>query len=141
MRAVLDAFREGGGATKPVYLQVTVSFAGTDDECVAAAHDQWRQCALTPAQLADLSTPSAFDQACTDVAIGDVLSHVRASADIQRHTAWLEEDADLGFDRIYLHNVARAHQVHFIDACGTHLLPAFDQATLTGGSARPGAST
>jgi probable non-F420 flavinoid oxidoreductase len=127
MRAVVNAFREGGGAAKPMFLQVTLSFARTDDECAAAAYDQWRQCALTPAQLANLATPSAFDRACADVAIGDVLSHVRASADIQRHIGWLEEDAALGFDRIYLHNVAVAHQVHFIEACGTHLLPAFGQ--------------
>jgi coenzyme F420-dependent glucose-6-phosphate dehydrogenase len=127
MRAVVDAFREGGGANKPLFLQVTLSFARTDEECVAAAFEQWRQCALTPAQLADLPSPAEFDRACANVPIGDVLSHVRASADIQQHIAWLREDAALGFDRIYLHNVSRAHQLHFIEACGTHLLPAFGQ--------------
>jgi probable non-F420 flavinoid oxidoreductase len=127
MGAVVDAFREGGGATKPMFLQVTVSFARTDDESVAAAYEQWRQCALPPSQLADLPTPAAFDRACADVAIGDVLARVRASADIQRHIAALQEDAALGFDRIYLHNVARAHQARFIEACGTHLLPALGQ--------------
>jgi alkanesulfonate monooxygenase SsuD/methylene tetrahydromethanopterin reductase-like flavin-dependent oxidoreductase (luciferase family) len=119
MRAVVDAFREGGGATKPVFLQVTVSFARTHDECVAAASEQWRQCALTSAQLADLATPAAFDQA-------NVLSHVRASSDIQRQVAWLQEDATFGVGRIYLHNVAPAHRARFIVVCGTHLLPAFD---------------
>jgi len=103
-----------------------VSFARTDDECAAAALEQWPQCALTAAQLADLP-PAAFDQACAGVTVDDVLSHVRASADIHRHLAWLQEDAALGVDRIYLHNVARAHQARFIDACGTHLLPAFDR--------------
>jgi coenzyme F420-dependent glucose-6-phosphate dehydrogenase len=127
MRAIVDAFREGGGATKPIFLQVTVSFARTHDECVAAASEQWRQCALTSAQLADLATPAAFDHACADVTTEDVLSHVRASADIQRQVAWLGEDAALGVDRIYLHNVARTHQERFIEACGTHLLPAFDR--------------
>jgi coenzyme F420-dependent glucose-6-phosphate dehydrogenase len=127
MCAVVDAFRHGGGAMKPMVLQVTMSFARTDDECVAAAYDQWRQCALTPAQLADLDGPVAFDRACANVAIADVLSHVRASADIQRHIGWLADDAALGFDRIYLHNVASAYQERFIQACGTHLLPAFAQ--------------
>jgi coenzyme F420-dependent glucose-6-phosphate dehydrogenase len=126
LRAVVDAFREGGGATKLVFLQVTVSFARTDDECVAAASEQWRHCALTAAQLADLATPAAFDHACAGVTIEDVLSRVRASADIRRQLAWLQEDAALGVDRIYLHNVARAHQARFIEACGTHLLPGFD---------------
>jgi coenzyme F420-dependent glucose-6-phosphate dehydrogenase len=125
-RAVVDAFREGGGAHKPVFLQVTVSFARTDEESVAAADQEWRQCALAPEQLANLATPAAFDRACADVTIDNVLAHVRASADIQRHIAWLQEDAALGVDRVYLHNVARAHQARFIEACGTHLLPAFD---------------
>jgi hypothetical protein len=30
----------------------------------------------------------------------------------------------MGFDRIYLHNVARDHQERFIAACGERLLPA-----------------
>jgi coenzyme F420-dependent glucose-6-phosphate dehydrogenase len=127
MCAVVDAFRDGGGATKPMVLQVTLSFARTDDECAAAAYDQWRQCALTPAQLANLDGPVAFDRACANVAIADVLSHVRASADIQRHIGWLADDVARGFDHIYLHNVASAHQERFIEACGTYLLPAFAQ--------------
>jgi coenzyme F420-dependent glucose-6-phosphate dehydrogenase len=66
MRAVVDAFREGGGAEKPMFLQVTLSFATTDDEAAAAAHDQWRQCVLLPEQLADLATPAEFDRAAAN---------------------------------------------------------------------------
>jgi coenzyme F420-dependent glucose-6-phosphate dehydrogenase len=124
-RAVVDAFRNGGGAGKPMFLQVALSFARTDDEAEAAAHDQWRQCALAAEQLADLSSPAAFDRACANVSRADVMSIVRATADIERHAAWLRADIALGFDRIYLHNVARDHQDRFIDACGTRLLPSF----------------
>jgi len=57
-----------------------------------------------------------------------VLSKVRASADLNRHADWLHEDCALGFERIFLHNVAREHQERFIDACGTRLLPEFSRA-------------
>jgi probable non-F420 flavinoid oxidoreductase len=123
MRAVIDAFREGGGEGKPMFLQVTLSFAPTDSEARLTACDQWRHCALTT-QLADLPTPAHFDRASELVDPAEVLSRVRASSDVERHAAWLEEDRRLGFERIYLHNVARAHQALFIDACGSHLLPA-----------------
>lgn len=124
MRAIVGAFREGGGAAKPLFLQVALAYAPTDDEAAAAAHEQWRQSALTRDQLSDLATPGAFDRASRDVSRADVAARLRVSADIQRHAAWLQDDAAMGFDRIYLHNVARAHQERFIAACGERLLPA-----------------
>jgi len=123
MRAVIDAFRDGGGAGKPMFLQVALSFAPTDSEAKHTAWDQWRHCGLPATQLADLSTPADFDRASEFVAPEAVLSKVRASSDLGRHASWLDEDRELGFERVYLHNVARAHQERFIDACGTHLLP------------------
>jgi alkanesulfonate monooxygenase SsuD/methylene tetrahydromethanopterin reductase-like flavin-dependent oxidoreductase (luciferase family) len=117
MRAVIDAFRQGGGESKPIFLQVALSFAGSDDESRAAACDQWRFCALPSAQLADLRTPAEFDAASGKVGPADVLTRVRASSDIHRQIAWLHEDAEMGFERIYLHNVAREHQERFLAAC------------------------
>jgi coenzyme F420-dependent glucose-6-phosphate dehydrogenase len=104
------------------------SLAPTHDESVAAAYDQWRHCALRSEQLADLTSPGEFDRFCDDAVVRDVLTHVRASADIEQHLAWLHEDSALGFERIYLHNVAKEHQEHFIDLCGTRVLPEFHQA-------------
>ena len=123
-RDIVDAFREQGGAGKPIFLQVALSFAPSDREAEAAACDQWRQCALPSHELADLPTAEAFDRRGADVSPMEVLSRVRASSDIERHLAWLQEDAAFGFERIYLHNVARLHQERFIEACGTRLIPA-----------------
>jgi probable non-F420 flavinoid oxidoreductase len=127
MRAVLDAFRENGGGSKPVFLQVALSFARSDEESIAAAYDQWRFCAATSGALADLESPAAFDAATDGAPVGDVLAKVRASADIARHIAWIKEDLDMGFERIYLHNVARDHQRRFLDACADRLLPALEE--------------
>jgi probable non-F420 flavinoid oxidoreductase len=124
MRATVEAFREGGGVGKPLYLQVALSFAPSQEAAVRAAHDQWRHAALPPSMLADLSSPGDFDQRTADASVLDVLSRVRTSSQIERHVEWLQADCTLGFDRIYLHNVARDHQAAFLDACGTHLIPA-----------------
>ena len=123
MRAVVEAFREGSGGDKPMFLQVALSFAGSEHEAAAEAYRQWPQAALTAQQLSDLSTPAEFNQACMDVDPLAVLSKVRASADIQRHIDWLREDCLLGFERIYLHNVAIEHQERFIDVCGEWVIP------------------
>jgi coenzyme F420-dependent glucose-6-phosphate dehydrogenase len=124
MRAVLDAFREGGGEGKPLFLQVPLAFAATDEQALRAAHDQWRQAVLSPAELAELRTPRAFDAATTEVTEVDVADRLRVSSDVERQLAWLEEDVAMGFTHIYLHNVARDEQQRFLDACGERLIPA-----------------
>ena len=134
MRAVVEAFRAGGGEGKPMFLQVPLSFAPSDSEAKLTAYHQWRHCALATTQLTDLTTPAAFDQAGEGVDLLRVLALVRASADIERHIGWLRDDRALGFDRIYLHNLARTHQERFIDACGSCLLPALRPETGRDGS-------
>ena len=124
MRRIIEAFRERG-AGKPIFLQVSLAFAPTDAEAEAAAMDQWRHCAVGTEMLADLRSPEAFDRESAEASPADVLTKVRASSDVERQVAWLEEDAALGFDRIYLHNVAREHQERFIDTWGERVLPRF----------------
>jgi probable non-F420 flavinoid oxidoreductase len=124
MREVVDAFRETVGG-KPMFLQIPLSFAGSDQEALAAALDQWRQAAVPPDQLADLASPEAFDRESAYVQPADIVTKVRVSSDVERHIAWLHEDAAMGFDRLYVHNVARDHQERFIDAWAEHVLPRF----------------
>jgi coenzyme F420-dependent glucose-6-phosphate dehydrogenase len=128
MRRVVEAFRESAGDVKPMFLQATVSFAPTDEEAARAAHDQWRHCALPVAHLADLPSTAAFDRATANSDARAVLSTVRASSDIGRHLGWLHQDHELGFERIYLHNVAREHQERFIEACAEQVIPVFQKA-------------
>ncbi|HUE88113.1 MAG TPA: LLM class flavin-dependent oxidoreductase [Vicinamibacterales bacterium] len=124
LREVVEAFRATGGG-KPMFLQVPLSFAPSDEEALAAAMDQWRQAVVAPEKLADLSSPEAFDRETADAQPADVVSKVRVSSDIERHIAWLHEDAAMGFDRIYVHNVARDHQERFIGEFAEHVLPRF----------------
>lgn len=47
------------------------------------------------------------------------------SADLGRHIAWLAEYKELGLDELQLHQVG-GNQREFIEAFGTHVLPAFE---------------
>lgn len=122
LRRVVDAFREGGGEGKPLLLQVKLSHAATEQEAIAAAHDQWRTVVFDSAVLADLRMPAQFDAASRFVQPDEILPFVRTSTDLGRQAAWLHEDAALGFDEIFLHSVHR-DQTRFIEDYGEKVLP------------------
>lgn len=119
---IVEAFREGGGAGKPLYLQVHLSYAPTEALARQNAHEQWRTNALPSSVAAELRSPAMFDQATSFVRAEDLKDSVRMSSDCSQHAAWLAEDIEQGFDHIFLHNVGR-NQKEFIEAFGTEVLP------------------
>lgn len=127
LRKVLEAYREGGGEDKPVYLQVKLSYAGDEKEALHEAYTQWRTNVLAPVVSEELWTPGQFAAAAEHVREEDMRKHLRVSSDLQRHLGWLQEDLELGVDQLYLHNVNRG-QERFIDDFGAHVLPALQAA-------------
>jgi G6PDH family F420-dependent oxidoreductase len=122
LRRVLDAYRQGGGEGRPALLQVHVSWAPTEEEALALAHDQWRTNVLPPVVLWDLETPEHFDAAAVHVRPEDVAGTVLVSADLGRHRAWIEEALEVGFDEVAIHHVGQDQRA-FIDAFGERVLP------------------
>ena len=122
LRAVLDAFRDGGGDGKPVSVQVHLSWADDEDAALAVAHDQWRSNTFDSNLAWNLELPAQFDAAARFVRPEDVREAVLVSSDLSRHAAWLKELAELGVDALYLHHVGR-DQRRFIEAFGEHVLP------------------
>jgi probable non-F420 flavinoid oxidoreductase len=123
MRRIVDAFREGGGEGKPIFLQAQLSFAKTKEVAAEAAWDQWRFSVLSSPVLALLRTPAEFDEATKHVRREDVTSRVRTSADPEQHLEWLLRDAELGYEEINLHNVCRTEQERFIEVFGEQVIP------------------
>ena len=120
---VVEAFRANGGEDKPMYLQVHVAWAPTEDEARAAAFAQWRQNTLDNSVMTTLAHPSQIAAAANHVRPEDIDGAVRISADLARHVAWLQADLERGFDALYLHEVG-PEQERFIDTFGRHVLPA-----------------
>ncbi len=117
LRALIDAFRDGGGAGKPIYLQVHISYARSDEEALRSAYDQWRSNVVAPKQAENLTSPSEFEAATRHVEPHDMVHHVRVSADLNQQLDWVAEDFDMGFEAVFLHNVGR-NQLEFIEAFG-----------------------
>ena len=122
LRAVLDAFREGGGEGKPVHLQVKLSWADTEEAAREGTLEQWRTNLFESTVSEDLRTPEQFEAAAKFVRAEDLEPTVRISADLSRHLAWLRDDLAMGVDQLLLHNVNRG-QAAFIDAFGEKVLP------------------
>lgn len=116
-RAYVDA-----GGSGPVILQLHLSYATAADQALAIAHDQWRTNVFSSALTWDLWTVEQFDEAARFVKPEHVHGAVRVSADLDQHTAWVREYAEVGFDQIMLHHVGK-EQAEFIDAFGEHVLP------------------
>ena len=122
LRKLINAFRDGGGEGKPMSLQVHLAYAKTDEEARSAAHEQWKTNNFESKVLSDIKTPEQFDALGQRVRPEDMDGAVRISSDLKRHVAWLQQDMELGFDHLYLHE-AGLDQERFIDAFGAHVLP------------------
>ena len=126
LRDFMQAYR-GAGGRGPICVQVHLSWAPTDEQAVAIAHDQWRQ-SLVPAHEAwELEQPEDFDRRTAQATPEQVTQSLLASSDTRRHLDALLELADTGVDRIYLHHVGQ-EQRGFIDAFGDHVLPELSKA-------------
>jgi probable non-F420 flavinoid oxidoreductase len=119
---IVEAFREGGGGSKPVYVQVKLAWHPDEEVAEQGAFEQWRTNLFDSVLMADLDTVEQFEAAAVHVRPGDVREAVLVSSDLGQHAAWLEETLALGVDRLYLHHVPR-EQTGFIDAFGDKVLP------------------
>ena len=121
---IIEAFRQGGGAGKPIVLQMQISWAGSREQALDMAWDQWRNAAIPKAKTQDLATPEMFDSVCSSVTREDMDECVLISDRAEQFIEWIDEYRKLGFDEIYLHNAGR-NQDEFIEYFGHHVLPAF----------------
>ena len=124
---LLDKFaagaREAGkdAASLPKIIQLHLSWAPTDEEAVANAVEQWPNGAMRFPK-ADIRSPFDFAAMARLVRPEDFAGRMVISADPDVHRAAIQRYADLGFDRIYLHNVGR-NQRDWVEVFGRDVLP------------------
>jgi len=118
-----EGAREAGKdpSTMPRALQVHLSWAPTDEEALANAMHQWPNGGMKFPK-GDIRTPFDFEQMAKLVRPEDFEGRMVISSDPDKHRADLQKYVDLGFDRIYLHNVGR-NQREWIETFGTEVLP------------------
>ncbi|UUX96998.1 TIGR03885 family FMN-dependent LLM class oxidoreductase [Aquabacterium sp. J223] len=123
LRALVTAFREGGGEDKPVHFKFDLSWAPSEDEAERQAHAQWRFNAVDRVSAAEWHQPEDFDAATRGMPVADIRRHVFVSADLRAHADRLRELMALGPASIDLHQVGLS-QAAFIEAFGREVLPA-----------------
>jgi coenzyme F420-dependent glucose-6-phosphate dehydrogenase len=105
-----------------MYLKVQLSYAADEKEALGGAYDQWRSNIFPSAVLSDLRTAEQLEQTAMFVREEDLRDHVRISSDPARHLEWLQQDIDLGFSQLILHNV-NLQQERFIEVFGEKVVP------------------
>ncbi|MFD2246869.1 TIGR03885 family FMN-dependent LLM class oxidoreductase [Pontibacter ruber] len=122
LKKMVEAFHRGGGEGKPMYLKVQLSYAATDQEALEGAYDQWRSNIFTSSVLTELRTAKQLQEAAQDIPKEVMRKHVRISHEPEQHLEWLQQDLDLGFSQLLLHNV-NLQQERFIDVFGDRVVP------------------
>lgn len=128
LQEVVEAFRRGGGAEKPMYLKVQLSYHSNLEKARQGAHEQWKNNIFPSALLAEVPLPAGFDAAGTMVEPNEMEPHVRISNNPEDHLKWLQQDVELGFSNLYLHNV-NLEQEQFIEDFGRYVLPELSALT------------
>lgn len=105
----------------PKVLQLHLSWAETDEEAMRNAMVEWPNGGMRFPK-ADIRSPFEFEQMAKMVRPDDFAGRMVISSDPDVHRAHIQRFADLGFDRIYLHNVGR-NQREWIDVFGRDVLP------------------
>lgn len=133
MRRIVRAFRENGGADKPMYLQVMLGYDFDEERAWQTAAAHWPVAVLDQKHLQNLENPEDFVAACGAVDPADLKRrNVRVSSDLGRHLAWLQNDLAMGFDRLFLYTIS-GHPERFIDTFGEKVLPALREGAVEAG--------
>jgi coenzyme F420-dependent glucose-6-phosphate dehydrogenase len=119
-----EGAREAGKdpSAMPKVLQLHLSWAETDEQALANALTEWPNGGMKFPK-ADIRSPFDFEQMARLVRPEDFEGRMVISADPDRHRAEIQRYVDLGFDRVYLHNVGR-NQREWIETFGRDVLPA-----------------
>jgi coenzyme F420-dependent glucose-6-phosphate dehydrogenase len=115
--------REAGKdpASMPKILQLHLSWAATDEDAMRNALTEWPNGGMKFPK-ADIRSPHDFEQMAKLVRPDDFKGRMLISADLDAHCREIQKFIDLGFDRVYLHNVGR-NQLEWIEAFGQKVLP------------------
>jgi len=118
-----EGVRESGRDPEqmPRALQIHLSWAPTDEEALANAMHEWPNGGMKFPK-ADIRSPFEFEQMAKLVRPEDFEGRMVISSDPDVHRAAIQKYVDLGFDRVYLHNVGR-NQREWIEVFGREVLP------------------
>ncbi|EAR25999.1 putative dehydrogenase protein [marine actinobacterium PHSC20C1] len=127
LRVLLSKFDEGvrdSGRSASKFtrvLRLHLSWAATDAEAMHNALTEWPIAGLRFGR-SDIRSPFEFEQLARGVRPEDFSGQMVVSSDPDVHREHIQRCINLGFDRIYLHNVGR-NQSEWMEVFGREVLP------------------
>jgi coenzyme F420-dependent glucose-6-phosphate dehydrogenase len=104
-REVLDSFRQHDGADKPIYGQVTVCWAASEDEATRTLHRVWPTSGLHGDLTQELPLPQHFEDAAKLVTPESLAERTPVGPDPERYVSAIREFVDAGVENVYIHQV------------------------------------
>ncbi len=123
-KETVQAFASKAGTGKPVYGQLTVCWAASEDEAKKTALKYWGQSAL-PGQLGqELALPQYFQEGAQLVTEEKIAEGVVCGPDPEQYHQKIQAFIDAGFTHVYLHQVG-PDQDGFFDFAKREILPKY----------------
>jgi len=127
LKMLMERFEKGAReagkdpSTMKRILQVKVSYASTDEEAIESAMRDWPNGGMNFPK-ADIRNPEDFEAMAKLVRPENFKNRVLATADLEKHVAYIQHFIDQGFGEVHVHNV-NVDQEGFIEAYGKHVVP------------------
>lgn len=124
---VLERFRQGAQesgrdpSAMPAWLHLNLSWAATTDQAVDNVARRYPMAAMRFTR-GDLRSPHVVEQIARLARPEDFTDRITMSHDLAVHADIIRSYLDLGYDRVFLHNVG-ANQAAFLESFGTGVLP------------------
>jgi len=119
-----QAFDAAGGAGKPRYGQLAVSYDQSEKVARQRAWEQFRWSAGSWRVNAELPDAAAFDAASASVSPEELAEKVPCGPDVERHLEAMAQFRDAGYTHLALVQIGGEHQEAFVAWAAEQLLPA-----------------
>lgn len=120
---IVERFRQEGG-TGPVYAQLTLCWAESEEKAVEIAHRQWPNTGVPGLLSSDLRTPKHFEQAVELVTPEMIAESMSCGPDPDKLLKAVDEAIGGGIDHLYFHQIGD-DQEGFLRFWDKELRPAF----------------
>jgi G6PDH family F420-dependent oxidoreductase len=98
---LIKAYRDAGG-DGPLYCEVPLAYADSEDAAAESAHRTFRFGALGWKVMSELPNPINFEAAAEHVTVDTMREQFACGPDVDRHVEVFRQFADAGFDRLAL---------------------------------------
>lgn len=102
---LVEAFRQAGGGRRPIYGQLAVCWAETEERAREIAHRAWPLAGVPGPVRSELRRPKEFAAVCSLVTPDQVAATMPLGPDPTRHAAAIADFARAGFDHVFVHQV------------------------------------